>query len=232
MSMPDKKYELCFPYYSSEKQRHLTYLCSMSTGKSYSMARLHILVILVSFVPPSLSVYLGQIIPKYYLPYVLRSDIPKPVPRSAIPNPELSRLYAAKRQAIKIAKDIDAEIEHVLQDQLYRRNFDASQYDPNNLPFFNPSPTNPLSAAIGVQGGAWFPGPSGAGVEGSRMLEGHTSQFSSAQASRRQSQTGLTGMLQVPQMVHEKQFPRTFTPTATQTTPDPSDEINSEQRYT
>lgn len=194
------------------------------------MARLHILFILVSFVSPSLSLYLGQIIPQYFSPYVLRSDIPKPVPRSAIPDPELSRLYAAKRQAIKIAKDIDAEIEHVLQDQLYRRNFDSNQYDPNNLPFFNPSPTNPLSAAIGVQGGAWFPGPSGAGVEGSRMLEGHTSQFSvrSAQASRRQSQTGLTGMLQVPQMVRQEQFPRTFTPTATRTTPDPSDEINSE----
>lgn len=193
------------------------------------MARLHVLVIL-AFMPPSDSFYLGHIIPQYFSPYVLHSDIPRPVPRSQIPNPELSRLYAAKRQAIKIVKDIDAEIERVLQNQLYRRNFDANQYDQNGLPFFNPSPTNPLSAAIGAQGGAWFPGPSGAGVEGSRMLEGHTSQFSvrSAQASRRQSQTGLTGMLQAAQMANDKQFTRTFTPTATQSTPDPSDEINSE----
>ena len=120
------------------------------------MARLHVLVIL-AFMPPSDSFYLGHIIPQYFSPYVLRSDIPRPVPRSQIPNPELSRLYAAKRQAIKIVKDIDAEIERVLQNQLYRRNFDANQYDQNGLPFFNPSPTNPLNAANGDRREGWFP---------------------------------------------------------------------------
>lgn len=188
------------------------------------MASLYILTLLLCFVP-SLALYLGQIVPQYYSPYVLRSNIPKAVPRSVISSPELSRLYAAKKQAIKIAKDIDAEIEHVLQNQLYRRNFDSNDYDPNNFPFFNPVPTSPLSAAIGVQGGAWFPGPSGAGVEGSRMLEGHVGRR--AQASATPDLTGVARMLKGSQMAHDKQFPRTFTPTATQSTPDPSDEIAS-----
>lgn len=190
--------------------------------------RLHIFVLLLCFVP-SLSLYLGQIIPQYYSPYVLRSDIPKPVPRSAIADPDLSQLYAAKRQAMKIVKDIDSEIEHVLRDQLYRRNFDADDYDPS-FPFFNPRPTNGLSAAIGAQGGAWFPGPSGAGVEGSHMLEGRASQFGyrRAKASQTPSQSGLARTLQEPQMILNQQFPRTFKPTSTQSTLDPSDEIDSE----
>lgn len=189
------------------------------------MANLVIFALLLCFVPASLSLYLGQVVPQYYSSDVLRPNIPRTVPRSEIANPELSRLYAAKKQAIKIVKDIDAEIEHVLQDQLYRRTFNPNDYDPNNFPFFNPVPTNPLSAAIGVQGGAWFPGPSGAGVVGSRMLEGHVSRR--AHASRTQDRTGLARILQAPQIVRDKQFPRTFTPTATQSTPDPSDEIAS-----
>lgn len=187
------------------------------------MANLLIFALLLCLVHASLSLYLGQVVPQYYSLDVLRSNIPRTVPRSEIANPELSRLYAAKKQAIKIVKDIDAEIEHVLQDQLYRRTFDPN--DPNNFPFFNPIPTNPLSAAIGVQRGAWFPGPSGAGVVGSHMLEGHVSRR--AQASRTQGRTGLARILQGPPIVRVRQFPRTFTPTAPQSTPDPSDEIAS-----
>ena len=192
-----------------------------------SMTELQIVVLLLCLVP-CLSIYLGgQIVPQYYSPYVLRSDVPKPVPRSTAISPALARLYAAKKQAIMIAKDIDSEIEHVMQDQLYRRTFDTSDMD---LPFFNPRPTNPLSAAIGVQGGVWFPGPSGAGVEGSHMLEGRASQvlpFRRAQASRTPSQSGLPRTIQLPQTARDTLVPRTFTPTAIQSTQDPSDEINS-----
>ena len=129
------------------------------------MTDLQILALFCCLVPCLSIQYLGgQVIPQYYLPYVLRSEVPRPVPRpiprSTIMSPELARLYAAKKQAIKIAKDIDSEIEHYVQNQLYRRTFDTNDM---NFPFFNPRPTNPLSAAIGAQGGVWFPGPSGAG---------------------------------------------------------------------
>lgn len=196
------------------------------------MTDLQILALFCCLVPCLSIQYLeGQVIPQYYLPYVLRSEVPRPVPRpiprSTIMSPELARLYAAKKQAIKIAKDIDSEIEHYVQNQLYRRTFDTNDM---NFPFFNPRPTNPLSAAIGAQGGVWFPGPSGAGVEGSRMLEGRANQvppFRRAQASRTPSESRLARILQVPQNVGNTQVPRTFTPTGTQSTPDPSDEINS-----
>lgn len=207
------------------------------------MAKLPGLVILLCFAP-SLSLYLGQIVPQYYSPDVVRSAISKPVPRAMISDPQLSRLFMARRQAIKIAKDIDSEIEHLLQEKVYRRTFDAQEYDENGFPIFNLRPASSFSAVIGVQGGAWFPGPSGAGVEGSRMLQGRASQFSvrtTQDASRpvqrelepdpRMLQRAMTMKERYAQMARQRQekqiSARTFTPTTPQTTPDPSDEIES-----
>ena len=198
-------------------------------------------------IAPSLSLNLGQITPQYYIPDVLRprSAIPKPVPRAIIADPQLSGLLMARKQAMKIEKDIDSEIEALLQDKTYRRTFDSQVYDSDGLPFFNPRPANTLSAVIGAQGGTWFPGPSGAGLEGSRMLEGRASQFSDRRTQDNQraverGQGPLASMLQrtvalrgrYPQMVREGQpdkqiNARMFMPTRSQITPDPSDEISS-----
>ena len=218
--------------------------------------------VILLFCAPCLSLYLGQIVPQYYSPYVLRSAIPKPVPRTMTADSQLSRLLMARRQAIKIATDIEREIKTLLQNKVYRRTFNSQDLDldSNGFPFFNPKPANTLSAVIGVQGGAWYPGPSGAGIEGSRMLEGRASQFSVRrnQDARMPLQRGpgparsmlfpnplqrgpgpAPTMLQramaikgrYAQMVQQGQAKeistRTFTPTTPQTTPDPSDEVDS-----
>ena len=146
------------------------------------MAKLHSLLILLCFVPSLSSLYLGQITPGVYSPEFVRSAIPKAVPRSEITDPQLAQLLMARKQAVKIKNDIDSEIKTLLQDKIYRRTFNgAEETDPNGFPFFNMKPRNSLSAVIGVQDGAWFPGPSGVGMTGSHMLEGqanHENQFS------------------------------------------------------
>ena len=210
------------------------------------MTTLSCLAILLC-IAPSLSLYLGQIIPQYYIPDVRpRSAILKPVPRSVIADPQLSGLLMARKQAMTIANDIDSTIEAILQDKTYRRTFDSQVYDSDGLPIFNPRPANTLSAVIGAQGGTWFPGPSGAGVEGSRMLEGRASQFSDrrtqdTQRAVERGQGPLASMLQRAvairgrysgQMIREGQpekqiNARMFMPTRSQITPDPSDEISS-----
>lgn len=214
-----------------------------SAGRPHPMAILLCFAI-TFFVEPSLSLYLGHIVPWYNTPNFARSAITKPYPRSMIVDTQLSRLLIARKQAINIAKDIDSEIEALLQDKVYRRTFDAQDVDSNGLPFFNPRPSNSLSAVIGAQGGSWFPGPSGAGVEGSRMLEGRASRLSDrrtqdAQRPVRREPGPVLSMLQraaalrerYTQMARQSQTKeittRTFTPTTSQSTPDPSDEIES-----
>lgn len=142
------------------------------------MANLPCLVVILLFVGSSV---LGQpeIVPRYGSLEVTRSTIPKIFPRSLLTDPQLAQLLLARKQAIKIAKDVDSEIQTLLQEKAYRRTFGARDYNLDGQPFFNPNPANTLSAVIGAQAGSWFPGPSGAGIEGSRMLEGRASQLNS-----------------------------------------------------
>ena len=128
----------------------------------------------------SFSFYIGPIAPQYYaLPEVARSAIPHAVARLEQADPRLSQLLMAKKQAIRITNDINSEIQAILRDNVYRRTFDGGvETDSNGEPFLNLRPTNRLSAIIGAQGGTWFPGPSGVGMTGSRMLGGQADYIS------------------------------------------------------
>lgn len=123
------------------------------------------------------SAVLGQpeMVPQYGSLEGTRSTIPKIFTRSLLTDPQLAQLLLARKQAIKIAKDVDSEIQTLLQEKAYRRTFQVPDYNLDGQPFFNPNLANTLSAVIGAQAGSWFPGPSGAGIEGSRMLEGRAS---------------------------------------------------------
>lgn len=123
------------------------------------------------------SAVLGQpeMVPQYGSLEGTRSTIPKIFTRSLLTDPQLAQLLLARKQAIKIAKDVDSEIQTLLQEKAYRRTFQVPDYNLDGQPFFNPNPANTLSAVIGAQAGSWFPGPSGAGIESSRMLEGRAS---------------------------------------------------------
>lgn len=120
-----------------------------------------------------------EMVPHYDSLEGTRSTIPKTFTRSLLTDPQLTQLLLARKQAIKIAKDVDSEIQTLLQEKAYRRTFQVPEYNLDGQPFFNPNPANTLSAVIGAQAGSWFPGPSGAGIEGSRMLEGRASQLNS-----------------------------------------------------
>ncbi|XP_068753250.1 uncharacterized protein [Montipora capricornis] len=143
------------------------------------------------FVAQSVAMYVDQTAPQYQY-QVIRSAIPRPVPQPMIVDPHLAQLLLARKQAIRIEKDIDSEIKTLVQENAYRRTFEMPRYNLNGLPFFSPKPANTLSAVIGAQGGSWFPGPSGAGIEGSRMLEGRANQLNgrtSQDATQRTDQT-------------------------------------------
>ena len=146
-----------------------------------SMAKLQsfVYVALLCFAT-SFSIYIGPIAPQYYtLPEVARSAIPHAVARLEQVDPRLSQLLMAKKQAVRITNDINSEIQAILWDNVYRRTFDGGvETDSNGEPFLNLRPTNRLSAIIGAQGGTWFPGPSGVGMTGSRMLGGQADYIS------------------------------------------------------
>ena len=138
-----------------------------------SMAKLQSFLALLCF-ETSFSFYIRPIAPQYYkLPEVARSVIPHAVASLEEADPRLSQLLIAKKQAVRITNDINSEIQAILRDNVYRRTFDAGvETDSYGEPFLNLRPTNSLSAIIGAQGGSWFPGPSGVGMTGSRMLQG------------------------------------------------------------
>ena len=212
--------------YDSFTGKHKLYLSTVEMGLIVSF------IILLSFVP-SLSLHVKPVVRRYYSPFFARSTVPRPELRSVIATPRLQRLYVAKEKIQLIEKEIDSEIEQILQKQIYRRNFDNSKPDLDSMPFFNPKPTDSFSAAIGAQGGAWYPGPAGAGIEGSRMLEGRASQEGlrrsqylqtpSAQGEVRHTHTSTSAA----QSLEARGIPRELSPTV-QSTPDPSEEIDSE----
>ena len=91
-----------------------------------------------------------EMVPHYDSLEDTRSTIPKTFTRSLLTDPQLTQLLLARKQAIKIAKDVDSEIQTLLQEKAYRRTFQVPEYNLGGQPFFNPNPANTLSAVIGA----------------------------------------------------------------------------------